>query len=44
MASFDGKRVIAVGLDGIVWTSADSGKISIVQIVTGASSGIRVIQ
>jgi hypothetical protein len=33
VTSFDGVTVIAVGLDGIVWTSPDSGKISIVQIL-----------
>ena len=33
MTSFDGVKVIAVGLDGIVWTSQDSGKILVVQIL-----------
>ena len=33
MASFDGKRVIAVGLNGIVLTSSNAGKIIIVQIL-----------
>jgi hypothetical protein len=33
VASFDGKRVIAVGLNGIVLTSSNAGKISIIQIL-----------
>ena len=43
MTSFDGVRVIAVGLNGIVLTSSNSGKDFIVQIiVTVASRGKRV--
>ena len=33
VTSFDGVAVIAVGLDGIVWTSPNSGKISTVQLL-----------
>jgi ABC-type multidrug transport system fused ATPase/permease subunit len=33
VTSFDGERVIAVGLNGIVLTSSNAGKVTIVKIL-----------